>query len=380
VLLLLGTTSLLNAAETEFTYSARGQTIYTTDVFRSGGSGAQDDVITTIGLLANFSSRTPRSETLFNYSPEYLNYATFDDLDDMNHRLQGSWGMTPGPRSSVGVRLVFARITQQSGFRDLADLGATQSVPVVQTTQRKTLMVEPSHQIDINRRWSMQTTAAYRSQSFSSPNLFDSTTAGLSYASDVLVQGNRRLGGVIRYGENNYEQSGTGTAAGTVRDRVVNLEAYWSQDNGEIFNWRIAGGAFRVVGATRPQSTEPSFRLSAAWQFYRTGLQAGYNNSFSATSGAGGTLRSESADINFTQLWGRAFTLSAFVSYLRLETLSNDLQKASLDGNSVGFGAAYSWQNRWGLAFRARRLQQEQSAGRRLDYSEASLGVTFTPD
>lgn len=380
VLLLLGMTSLLNAAETDFTYSARGQTIYTTDVFRRGGDNAQDDVITSIGLVANLSAQTPRSVTLFNYSPEYLNYAVNDFLDDLNHRLQGSWSMTPGPRSTVGARLGWSRTTQQSGFQDFADYGGDQSVPVVPTTRRTTLTFDPSHRIDIDRRWSMETRGTYRSQSFSTPNLFDSTTVGLSYASDVLMKGTRRIGGIIRYGENSFDQSGTGSTGEPVRDRVVNLEAYWFQERGEIFNWSIAAGAFRVVGATRPQSTEPSFRLSAGWRLQRSNLQIAYDNSFSARTGTAGTLRSESADVTFNRWWGRAFTFSALGNYLRLETLSNDLQKESLDGYALGFGVGYSWHNGWALVFQARRLQQEQTnSTRRLDFNEATLGVTFTP-
>jgi hypothetical protein len=380
VLLLIATTSLLNAAESEFAYSTRVQEVYTGDVFRTGGDAAEGDFITTFGLQGSLAWRTPRSVTLIDYSPEYLKYATFDVLDDLNHRFRSSWSMTPGRRSSVGVGLRYSQITQQSGFRDFLDLGGDVGEPVVELTRRGIFDFVSHHRVEISRRWSMETRAFYLLQSFDTPDLSDSSSIGLSYSADARVRGTRRLGGIVRIGENRFDSGTSASTSGEVRDQVVNAEVFWSQQEGEVFKWRIASGAFRIEGDERPTSTEPTFRLSASWELYKSSLLARYDNGFSISTGAVGTQRRETANATFSRRWGRGFSTSVAGDYIRLENLENDLEQRSLDGYSVSLEATYNWPTRWELRFRVLHLRQDGTSGRSLDYIEALVGLTFTPD
>jgi len=378
-LLLLGSTTLLQAADTQFRYIAIGRVLYTTDVFRTGTSTAQDDVISLIGLDTNLSSRTARSTTNLNVIPEFVNYANIDELDSFNYRVRGSWYFTPGRRSSVGALLGIIRTTQQIGFQDFTDVGGDQGSPVVQTTRRTIRTIEPYYRLNVSRRWSMETRALLRSQSFNSPNLIDSSTVGLSFSAETIVRRADILGGVMRYGKNFFKRGGSSAIGGTAADEVVNVEAYWAQEIGATFKWRIAVGSFQVVSGGSSGPTEPSFRLQALWLLRRNGIEVRYDNSFSAQTGTVGTLRREVGAVVYRRLWGRGFTTSALASYLRLDTLQNSVQKGSLDGYSVGLDASYTSRSAWGYTFQVRRLQQEQTSGRTLDYEQAFVAVTFTP-
>ena len=98
-----------------------------------------------------------------------------------------------------------------------------------------------------------------------------------------------------------------------------------------------------------------------------------------AQTGTVGTLRREVGAVVYRRLWGRGFTTSALASYLRLDTLQNSVQKGSLDGYTVGLDASYTSRSAWGCSVQVRRLQQEQTSGRTLDYEQAFVAVTFTP-
>ena len=227
-ILLITATSHPQAAETEFGYSTSVSENYNGDVFRLGFSqgfcdtnariciqgniGAtcdsdaecatnadpQDDFITILGVRLNVAWRTPRSDTSIDYAPEYLKFATFDELDGLNHRLTSSWNMMPGPRSGVGVRVGFSQTNQQSGFQSSSGVGGNPNEPILQLTRRILWDVAPYHRIEVGRSWSMETRLVYRSQQFENPALTDVATIGLIYAADARVGGMRRLGAVVR--------------------------------------------------------------------------------------------------------------------------------------------------------------------------------------
>lgn len=373
--------SNLQAAESEFGYSASVSETYNGDVFRFGISQEpQTDFITAFSVPMSVAWRTPRSRSSVNYSPDYIKYATFTELDSLNHRLSGAWNMTPGHHSAVGVRVGYANTNQQAGFQSFSSVGGNPSDPILQLTRRITWDVSPYHRIDIGRRWSMQTRALYRSMQFSDPTLSDGATAALILSADARMRGHRRLGGVVRYGWNFFSKNSLTTMTRKPQDRVLNIEATWSQQEGTVFRWATALGFFRVIGDNRPITGAPTLRSSATWKLVRSAIQAGYGLGFSTVAGSVGTSRSETAYFVFSRSSGVGFTWSAAADYIRFKSLGNATFVRYLDGYSLTVRAAYKWPTRWGLVFDARHLEQEQTNGRSLNYILATIGVTFTPD
>ena len=369
------------AAETTFAYTTRVSEKYDGDVFRFGvNRDPQSDYITILSLQGNLASRTPRSETFFNYAPEYLKFYEFDELDGLNHRLTGSWTMRPGPHSDVGVRTGYSRTNQQSGFQSFAGVGGNPSEPILQLTRRVTWDVEPFYRIRVGRSWTMETRAIYRSQSFSSPTLTDVATAALTYSATTRVGSMRTVGGVVRYGRNYYDRNTSTTTAGQPRDEVLNLEATWAQQEGAVFKWSTGLGYFRLLDNAQQSSGDPTLRATATWNLPQSTLLAGYDLSFSTVTGSVGTARSESSNIAYTRRWGRGFSAGGGANYIRYRNLATSPVEKYLDGYSLDLRATYRWPTRWGLIGQVTHLTQEQSSGRSLDYIQASVGLTFTPD
>jgi hypothetical protein len=381
MLLLAAATSDPQAAEATFAYTTSMEETYNGDVFRFGAAGnAQSDYITTFGVQGSLSSRTPRSQTQFSYTPEYLKYYRFDELDRLNHRLTGSWNMTPGPKSTIGIRTGYSQTNQQSGFQSSAGVGGNPNEPILQLTRRVSWDVEPYYRIAPGRDWTMETRLIYRSQSFDDPTLIDGSTAALTYSANRRVGRLRTVGGVLRYGRNFYDRNTLTTTARQGRDQVLNLEASWAQQEGAVFRWRTGLGFFRVLDDTSQSSGAPTLRAAANWNLDRSSIQAGYDLGFSTVTGAVGTARNENTNVAFTRRWGHAFTGAAAVNYIRFRNLATSPVERYLDGYSFDLRAAYRWPAHWALSFQMRHLIQEQSNGRSLDYFQASLGLTFAPD
>ena len=381
VLVLVTATARAEAAETTFAYTTRVEESYNGDVLRLGvNSDPESDYITVLGLQGSLASRTPRSETFFDYAPEYLKFYRFDELDSLNHRLRGVWNMTPGPHSDVGVRTGYSQTNQQSGFQSFAGVGGNPSEPILQQTRRVNLDVEPYYRIRVGRDWTMETRAIYRSQSFDNPTLTDVATTALTYSATTRVGRMRTVGGIVRYGRNYYDRGTLTTTAGKPQDEVLNVEASYAQQEGTVFRWRTGLGYFRALDNIQQSSGAPTLRAGASWNLERSTIQAGYDLGFSTVTGSVGTARSESSNVAFTRRWGRGFTGAAAVDYVRFRNLATNPVERYLDGYSIDLRAAYRWPVRWGFSFQVSHLTQEQSSGRSLDFFQASVGLSFAPD
>lgn len=369
------------AAVTTFGYNTGVTERYNGDVFRFGVSGnPQSDYVTIFGFLARLSSRTPRSQTFFGYTPEYLKYYRFDELDGLNHRLNAIWTMTPDTHSTVGLRAGYSRTNQQLGFRSFAGVGGNPNDPILQLTRRVSLEVEPYYAFSVGRNWTMEARAIYRSHSFDNPTLIDGATAALVYSASARVGSMRTIGGIVRYGRNLYDQRTSTTTSGKARDEVANIEATWAQQEGAIFRWRTGIGYFRVLDVAQQSFGDPTLRAAATWSLNRSTLQAGYDLSFSTVTGAVGTARSESLNVDYTRRWAPRFSGGGAINAFRFTNLASNPAGRYLDGYSFDLDAVYRWPEHWGLTGQITHITQEQSSGRRLDYIQASVGLTFTPN
>lgn len=366
----------LRAADATFHYQAGLNETYSEDVFRDGSN--QDDYISDVIAVANLLVKTPRSDTSFNYLPEYLLYARYDALNHFDQRYLGSWLVRPGERSEFSLRQGFSNTTRRVGFQDLAGAGASGSEPVTGITRLLAWDLEPHWSLKTGPNGGVSAGALYRAARYNDPQFVDSDQLGVNWAMDGPLGRYSRLGGQVHLDAYQYWlDEGT---LGPVYDRFINGQGTWSLKEAEQTTLFIAAGVYRGSGKDLDPVIGPTFDLAGTWRWRRSFLTASLDSGYSSGGGISTTDRSYQAAASWTAQWGHGCQLTLAGSYIRREPIGETTGPTTpLYGRSGAFSLSKTWLSGVGARFGVTALRQDELGTNGLSYGEATVGLTYAP-
>lgn len=365
------------AAETEFEYDASLGEVYSQDVFRTG-TDPVNDYITGLRLNAGLNLKTPRSETMFKYSPEYLGYAHVSGLSHLDQRFRATWELQAGPRSKIDIRQGYSDTTRQSGFQDLTGSGGNISEPIITLARRTAWDLEPHYALQSSPAHIWEFQAVYRSESYDKPNLIDSDQFGVWGGFDHQLGKKQKLGWRLR--ADSYRFASDAGPITNVYDRFADTEIRWSWANTDRVSVSANGGFFEAQGEGLDTATGPTGGLSGEWRWRHTALEAGYDMGYSTGGGISTTDRSQAGNLTLTGHWGDGYDLSGTAGYISRANVDSRGQSApNLHGRSLRAELSKSWHQGLKLTAAVQAIRQDEVSGRSLSYGEAVLGVIYTP-
>lgn len=374
---MLATAGILQAAETKFEYDASIGEVYSQDVFRTG-TDPINDYITGLRLNAGLNFKTPRSDTQFKYSPEYLWYAHISDLTHLDQRFRASWEMQASPRSKVDFRQGYSNTTRQSGFQDLTGTGGNVSEPIITLATRTAWDLEPHYELQSSPAHDWEFEALYRSESYDQPNLIDSEQFGVWGGFDHQLGRKQKLGWRLR-GDSYRFASDAGTIT-NVYDRFAQTEIRWSWATTDRVSVSANGGFFQANGTGLDTATGPTGGLSGQWRWRHTTLDAGYDIGYSTGGGISTTDFSQAGNLTLAGHWGDGYEVSGTAGYIsRASVDSRGQSTPNLHGRSLRAELSKSWRQGLKCTAAIQAIRQDELSGRSLSYGEAVLGLTYTP-
>jgi hypothetical protein len=372
MVLLAAQSAPAHAMTGDFTWALSLQQRYQQDVFRTGEDGPSDNV-TGLRAQTGWTGTTPRSRLQFSYTPEFSAYAQFESLNHLDHQLDSSWQMSPGRRSTLGVRAAGVRTEQQPRFQDFE---GSEADPVVPRSLRTTASLEPFYSLALNRRWQLDTRASYRQQRYESANLVDTRVLDLEVSSTAQVGRSQRLGGRITGSSIDQERD----ALEGGYDSFLRLETLWSWVAGGLFSGSAGAGAFRGSGPGVDARLRPTANLILNWTLSRSTLGTYFDYGYSGTGGLGGSSLSQSGGLRWSRSWGKGLRTGAQAGYLRRERLEGALSDSDeVRGYGTDLDLSYVWRQGLGISVQHGLVRQERSGSADLDYQIASVALTYAP-
>jgi hypothetical protein len=319
----------LAAAEGDFVWNTELREIYTQDVQRIGDDG-QDDFITSLAATAEMQVRTPRSESVFGYAPELLQYAEFDEFNHLDHHEYAHWLVRPGMRSEFLFRQGFSLSSRQVGFSDLAGAGGGVGQPVTARTERTVWDAEPRWTYHPRQLHTFTLGALYRSESYSGDDsatgtgFVDSDQFGLQAQYDLPIGRAQTLGGKIKGDRYRFAEDSAVIDNGAY-DQFFNLAAAWSLRHPGRFELAGSAGAYRASGEGVEDVFKPTADLAGTWLWVRQALRLGYVLGYSSGGGLTTTEQSQSVALNYNVTTPRGWAFGGSGSTLRRRPLNEDL-------------------------------------------------------
>ena len=361
------------AAERQFRYNGGLSEVWSQDALRVGDK-QNDDYITSLSLEGIFEVRTPRTESSFSFAPSYYVYATYSDLNHLDHRYRGSYQFSPGRRSTFSLDQGFSDVTRQNGFGDLAGAGSEAGQPIIGLTRVTAWTLEPTWRLAASPDASYTVRGTVRSESYESDDFIDSDQYGLETSGDYRVGRRYTLGYNVRgdrftYSEGNATQQ-------LPYERFFSLGMRWGLKEGDQFQVTASAGAFRGEGNGLDPATGPTAGVAGQWHWRRTDLTVGYGLGFSSGGGLSSADRSHRADVNYAVRFGGGYEARFGGDYILREPL-NRADVNTLEGRSLSAGLDRRWQSGWGMTAGVSGLRQQQDQGTDLAYIEAMVGATF---
>jgi hypothetical protein len=368
-------TARAEAADHGFLFWSQAAVTRDGNVLRTGGE-SQSDYITRLTMSLGWSAETPRSITAVNYIPAYFDYAEFDPLDNLEHRMEANWKFTPGPRSTFLIGQSYLRTEQQSGFQDFVNGPAD---PIVERTLREIVTLVPSYILEATPDWTLTATGTARAEYFDSETLVDTEQYGFEFEALHASADEGALGGRLRGDQFDIVDPGGGVPTGP--DRFITGDAIWSGRRGPAFTWYASAGAFWGSGGDLDTIVKPTSALRLNWAGRTNTLTTGYDLGFSSSGGLGGVSRSLFGEVAYAHRFGPAMTATVRGSRIRLEDLPGlSATPAELDGWQADYGLSYQWRTGVGISGTHRFIQQDSTNEERLEYQELSLMLSYTPD
>ncbi len=366
------------AADHSFGYSTLVQGTYTTDVFRNGTSQISD-TITSLGLKGQWEAATARSSSLVSYSPEYLNYATLDELDHFDHRFRATWGFNPGPRSATGIRGALSYIETPRGFiNEDGSLGGE----INQLSRQFESFLTPYWSYRINQQWSLDAEAVYRTIEYRNDELIDSTRLGIELSATSQFRPTQNIGAAITADAAEFDDKDILAPTQEERDRFLTVQAVWSGAKGRSFNWSAGTGAFRFIGGGSSSEVWPAVNLLLNWNSPAWNLTLNYDLGYSVYGGSFGSQRTQHAGLALLHRWLLRLHTYISGSYFWREPLGvADPVSQRTTGSWLNLGLRYSWTNDLGLVAEISRVRQANSnlGNPDLDYGTATIALTYAP-
>jgi hypothetical protein len=373
-----------------FHYETGLREIYSQDVLRVG-SDQLDDYITSLYLDADLDFRTPRSETTFSYSPQYLKYATLTDLDSLDHYYRGLYKVEPGHRSEFDLRQGYSLTSRQVGFTDLAGSGGSVAEPVATRARRTAWDLEPQWTYHPTAAQMLSIQALVRSESYSQPNLpagvppitfIDYEQVGAQGDWAHQMSPSHSIGLRVR-GDHYHFSDDQGTVTGAYEDFGTGAIT-WTAGRVDHFQFEGSAGAYRGTGPLVVAVTEPTADLYGNWKWSHTSFRTGYSLGYASGGGLSTAQRNQSFLVSFGA-WnpvGLEFHVDA--ALIRRENFGDTasvgtLAAPALDGQQLAVGLSRRWRSGIGLSGNAGYLRQDEQDGTTLGYFECSAGLIFRP-
>lgn len=388
---------MLLAAERDFVWNTELREIYSQNVQRIG-EGGQDDFITSLAATAEMQVRTPRSESLFGYSPELLQYMEFDEFNHLDHHEYARWLVRPGVRSEFLFRQGASLSTRQIGFSDLAGAGGAVGQPVTARTERTVWDAEPRWTFRPRQLHTFTLGALYRSESYSGDDeatgggFVDSEQFGMQAQYDLPLGRAQTLGGKVKGDRYRFSEDSSAIDSGAY-DQFFNLGVSWSLRHPGRFELSGSAGAYRASGQGVEDVVKPTADLAGSWLWGRQGLRLGYVLGYSSGGGLTTTEQSQSVALNYNVTSPAGWTFGGSGSTLRRRPLNQDLVPAGTDTVTRGGDTLYGyhvdaslgrqWRTGISLSASAGYLHQEETAldggVNDLHFLEGSIGVRYRP-
>lgn len=394
---LLVATEPLRAAEGDFVWSTELREIYSQDVQRVG-DGGQDDFITSLTATAEMQVRTPRSESVFGYAPELLQYLEFDEFNHLDHHEYARWTVRPGERSEFQFRQGFSLSSRQVGFSDLSGAGGGIGQPVTVRTERTVWDAEPRWTFHPRMLHTFTLGSLYRSESYSGDDeatgggFVDSEQFGLQAQYDLPLGRTQTLGGRIKGDRYRFSEDSEAIDTGAY-DQFFNLGVSWSLRQPGRFELAGSAGAYRASGEGVEDVFKPTGDLAGTWLWVRRALRLGYALGYSSGGGLTTSEQSQSVSLDYNYTSPIGWSFGAAGSTLRRRPLNDDLvptgsTPVTRGGDTLyGYHAEASFGRHWrtgvGLAVSAGYLHQQETASgggvNDLHFIEGSIGLRYKP-
>jgi hypothetical protein len=384
--LLLAGAGWAGAATGKFHYQAGLNETYSQDILRNGSN--QPGYITDLSFTANLQIATPRSNTTFNYLPEYLMYEDYPAPTDTaepvspNHLDQlffGLWQFRASPRSDVAIRQGYSNTTRRIGFQDLTGAGGGASQPVTNgLTRLQALDLEPTWTLRTGPNATMSLDALFRAQRYNRSDLVDSNQYGLQWGMETRVGRDQRLGGRIRTDSFDYWQDSGPVSP--VYNKFVTGEATWALAGTGRSTVTFGAGMYRGQGSDVNPVTGPVLDAAGTWRWRRASLFVAGGIGYASGGGLSTTDTSRHVEGGWSGAWGQGYQVALTLSYIRREPIEGQVDAGGpLYGRSSSATLSRSWHSGFGFRAEAAALRQDVTTGNGLSYAEMTLGLTYAP-
>lgn len=363
----------MEGAESRFRYNGALSEVYSQDVLRVGDK-QNDDYISHLSLEGIVEVRTRRTESSFSYAPTYYAYATYSDLDHLDHRYRGDYRFSPGRRSQFSLEQGFSDVTRQNGFAALDGAASDAGQPIIGLTRVTAWSLVPNWSFAVTPDATYTVSGMVRSESYESDEFIDSAQAGLETRGDYRVGRRYTLGYHVRGDRFTYSQGNS--AQLRPYERFFSVGMQWGLKQAEDFELKASAGVFRGEGNGLDPATGPTAGVAGQWHWRRSDLTLGYGLGFSSGGGLSSGDRSHRADLTYGVRWPSGFEATFGGSYILRQPLDQP-NVDTLKGRSLSAGLDRRWHTGWGVTLGVSGLRQQESQGTDLAYIEAILGATF---